>query len=72
MSLNTLHNVNLREGQISTILYVLEGYVQGNDDEELCNEVDEIFEVLEGVIDRHYAKIEKAQSKQLWSGKCTG
>ena len=64
MSLNTLHNVNLREGQISTILYVLEGYVQGNDDEELCNEVDEIFEVLEGVIDRHYDKIEKAQSKQ--------
>ena len=64
MSLNTLHNVNLREGQISTILCVLEGYVQGNDDEELCNEVDEIFEVLEGVIDRHYAKIEKAQSKQ--------
>ena len=54
----------LTEGQISTILYVLEGYVQGNDDEELCNEVDEIFEVLEGVIDRHYAKIEKAQSKQ--------
>ena len=64
MSLNTLHNVNLRQGQISTILYVLEGYVQGNDDEELCNEVDEIFEVLEGVIDRHYDKIEKAQSKQ--------
>ena len=64
MSWNTLHNVNLREGQISTILYVLEGYVQGNDDEELCNEVDEIFEVLEGVIDRHYDKIEKAQSKQ--------
>ena len=64
MSLNTLHNVNLREGQISTILYVLEGYVQGNDDEQLCNEVDDIFEILEGVIDKHYAKIEKAKSKQ--------
>ena len=64
MSLNTLHNVNLTEGHISTILYVLEGYVQGNDDEQLCNEVDDIFEILEGVIDKHYAKIEKAQSKQ--------
>ena len=40
----------LTEGQISTILYVLEGYVQGNDDEELCQEVDEIFEVLENVV----------------------
>tara|TARA_B100001093_G_scaffold477949_1_gene505697 strand:+ start:730 stop:930 length:201 start_codon:yes stop_codon:yes gene_type:complete len=60
----TLHNVNLTEEQISTILYVLEGYVQGNDDEELCNEVDDIFEILEGSVDRHYAKIEKAQNKQ--------
>ena len=28
-------NLTLREEQISTILYRLEGYVQGNDDEEL-------------------------------------
>ena len=30
--LNRLHNVSLTEGQISTILYVLEGYVAGLDD----------------------------------------
>ena len=65
-------NLTLREEQISTILYCLEGYVAGLDDvvtqnesdKELIEEVDEIFEVLEGVIDRHYDKIEKAQSKQ--------
>ena len=57
-------NLTLREGQISTILYCLEGYVQGNDDEELVEEVEEIFEVLESAVDKFYAKIEKAQAKQ--------
>ena len=57
-------NLTLREEQISTILYCLEGYVQGNDDEELVDEVDEIFEVLEKTVDKFYAKIEKAKAKQ--------
>ena len=57
-------NLTLREEQISTILYCLEGYVQGNDDEELVEEVDEIFEILERTVDKFYAKIEKAQAKQ--------
>ena len=56
--------VTLREEQISTILYCLEGYVQGNDDEELVEELDEIFEVLEKTVDKFYAKMEKAQEKQ--------
>jgi len=51
---NVEHNVTLTEGQISTILYVLEGYIQGNDDEELCKDVDNIFEKLEGVVDSYY------------------
>ena len=37
------HVVCLTEEQISTVLYVLEGYVQGNDDEELVEEIDDIF-----------------------------
>ena len=45
------HVVCLTEDQLSTILYVLEGYVQGNDDEELCEEIDAIFEELEPVLD---------------------
>ena len=67
MSLNTMHNVSLTEGQISTILYILEGYMQGSDDYEdsqFQQDVDDIFEILEGVIDKYYAKIEKAKSKQ--------
>ena len=43
--------VNLSKDEMSTILYVLEGYVQGNDDEELVAEIDGIFEKFEGIID---------------------
>ena len=57
-------NLTLREEQISTILYCLEGYAQGNDDDELVEELDEIFDVLEKTVDKFYAKIEKAQAKQ--------
>ena len=57
-------NLTLREEQISTILYCLEGYAQGNNDEELVDELDEIFEVLEKTVDKFYAKIEKAKAKQ--------
>ena len=67
MSLNTMHKVTLTEGQISTILYTMEGYMQGSDDNEdskFQQDVDDIFEILETVIDKYYAKIEKAKSKQ--------
>ena len=57
-------NLTLREEQISTILYCLEGYVQGNDDDELVDELDEIFEVLETTVDKFYNKIEKARAKR--------
>ena len=56
--LNRPHKVTLTEGQISTILYVLEGYIQGsddyNDDTEFAKDVDSIFEELEGVVDNFY------------------
>ena len=65
-------NLTLREEQISTILYCLEGYVAGLDDvvtqdendKELIEEVGEIFEVLETTVDKFYKKIEKARAKQ--------
>ena len=57
-------NLTLREGQISTILYCLAGYAQGNDDYELVEELDEIFEVLETTVDKFYNKIEKARAKR--------
>ncbi len=57
--LNRPHKVTLTEGQISTILYVLEGYIQGsddyNDDTEFAKDVDNIFQELEGVVDNFYS-----------------
>ena len=66
--LNREHNVTLNEGQISTILYIMEGYIEGNDDynEEsvFYQDVNNIFERLEGVVDKFYTEIENAQLKQ--------
>ena len=63
MSLNTMHNVTLTEGQIGVILCSLEKSVKYADSEYVA-EVDTIFEELEGVVDKYYAKIERAKSKQ--------
>ena len=58
--LNRPHRVTLTEGQISTILYVLEGYIQGSDDyhfdDDFKEDVDNIFERLETVLDNFYDK----------------
>ena len=57
--LNRLHNVSLTEGQISTILYIMEGYIQGNDDYDeesvFYQDVNKIFQELEGVVDNFYS-----------------
>ena len=55
--LNRPHNVTLTEGQISTILYILEGYnpLDSNGyDPEFREDIDKIFEELEGVVDNFY------------------
>ena len=52
--LNRPHNVTLTEGQISTILYILEGYnpLDSNGyDPEFREDIDMILQVLEGVVD---------------------
>ena len=68
MSINTMHNVSLTEGQISVILYTLEEKVAELDNfdenEELREDIDSIFEILEGVVDKYYDKVAEAQSKQ--------
>ena len=68
MSLNTEHKVTLTEGQISTILYTLEEKVAELDNfdenEELREDIDSIFEILEGVVDKYYDKVAEARSKQ--------
>ena len=64
--LNREHNVTLKEGQISTILYVLEGYIQGSDDyhfdDDFKQDIDNIFERLETVINNHYDEVEYNKS----------
>ena len=55
--LNRPYNVPLTEGQISTILYILEGYnpLDANGyDPEFREDIDKIFEELEGVVDTYY------------------
>jgi len=53
--------VSLTVDQISTILYVLEGYIVNSDDtndEAFNNDVDNIFEKLETAVDIHEAEID--------------
>ena len=53
--LDRQHTITLTEGQISTILYCMEGYLQSSDDyseeSEFGIDVNNIFEVLENVYD---------------------
>ena len=66
--LNRPYNVTLTEGQISTILWSLEGYIQGNDDydeeSEYGIELNSIFEVLENAVDSYYDGVKEAQQRQ--------
>ena len=52
--LNRPHNVTLTEGEISTILYNLEGTYGHLLDGEIPEEVQTIFSKLEGVVDTYY------------------
>ena len=76
MALNTPHNVTLTEGQIGIILCSLEDsinkskHIRSKDNlilqpfDEYCQSVDNIFEILEGAVDKYYDKIEKARAKR--------
>ena len=63
MSINTPFNVTLTEGQIGVILCSLENSTKYADSEYI-EEVDNIFEVLEGAVDKYYDKLEAAKKKQ--------
>ena len=56
--LNRPHKVTLTEGQMSTILYIMEGYINPSDDyaydPDFREDVDNIFKELEGVVDTYY------------------
>ena len=63
MSINTPFNVTLTEGQIGVILCSLENSTKYADSEYI-EEVDRIFEILEGAVDKYYNKLEAAKKKQ--------
>ena len=65
--LNRPYDVTLTEGQIATILYILEGAINDRDEsntDQFDKDVDSVFETLEGAVDNYYSKVEAAQSKQ--------
>ena len=78
MSLNTQYKVTLTEAQIGVTLCSLEDSVKKSEHyredrvkgqslqpfDDYVNEVDSIFEILEGSVDKYYDKVEKAQAKQ--------
>ena len=74
---NTTHKVNLTGGEISTILFILEGYINPSDDysydPECREDIDRIFVELQSVTDNYYAekeelndKLEEAKSREMW------
>ena len=56
--LNRPHKVTLTEGQMSTILYIMEGYINPSDDysydPDFREDVDNVFKELETVVDTFY------------------
>ena len=63
MSINTPFNVTLTEGQKGVILCSLENSTKYAASEYI-EEVDGIFEILEGAVDKYYNKLEAAKEKQ--------
>ena len=58
----SVHNVSLTGNEISTILYILEGYnpLDSNGYDSECREdIDKIFEKLEQVTDKYYTQLEE-------------
>ena len=56
--LNREHKVTLTEGQMSTILYIMEGYINPSDDyaydPDFREDVDNVFKEFETVVDTFY------------------
>ena len=55
---DSMHRVTLSGNEISSILYIMEGYINPSDDysydPDFREDVDKIFEELEGVVDNYY------------------
>ena len=66
-NLNRPHKFIFTEGQASTILYILDQYLELNGgpyDPDVRQDIDDIYEELEGTIDEFYDRLEAARRKQ--------
>ena len=71
---NTTHKVNLTGGEISTILYYLDGALSNIGDDKFDSDtVERIYAELQSVTDNYYAekeelndKLEEAKSREMW------
>ena len=64
----TTHRLNLTGYQISTILYIIEGYIVNSDDtndEQFNEDVDMIFAELQSVTDNYYAQKEEFDANDV-------
>ena len=64
----TTHRLNLTGGQISTILYIIEGYIVNSDDtndEQFNEDVDMIFAELQSVTDNYFAQKEEFNANDV-------
>ena len=64
----TTHRLNLTGGQISTILYIIEGYICNSDDtndEQFNEDVDMIFAELQSVTDNYFAQKEEFNANDV-------
>ena len=64
MANNTLYKVTLTEQQISYVLGQIEEEYGWNTGKKTPDYLEEMFSYLEGEIDKHYDKLQIAQSKQ--------
>ena len=56
--------MNLTTKDLQTILYILEGYIQGNDDNELVEELEDICYRIDKKLEEKYKESEEINELQ--------
>ena len=61
---NTTHKLNLTGNEISTVLYLVDDYIESNEyrlsDPDFKSYVDRIYAELQSVTDNYFAQLEEA------------
>ena len=63
--LNTTHKCNLTGAELSTILYILDDYIESNeyklDDPDFKQNVDRLYAEFQSITDNYYAQLEEGR-----------